>query len=71
MSSDLTTARQKRQRSFAAEFLCPIDALVAFLNGNYSESAQEEAAENFQVSEKTVETLLINHGYVDCAQKAF
>ncbi|MDD3948822.1 MAG: hypothetical protein PHT43_05105 [Anaerolineaceae bacterium] len=71
VSSDLVTARQKRQRSFAAEFLCPIDALVAFLNGKYSESAQEEAAENFQVSEKTVETLLINHGYVDCAQKAF
>ena len=65
VSSDLTTARQKRQRSFAAEFLCPIDALVAFLDEDYSESAQESAAENFQVSEKTVETLLTNHGYID------
>jgi len=65
VSSDLTTARQKRQRSFAAEFLCPIDALLAFLDGDYSESAQESAAEHFQVSEKTIETLLMNHGYTD------
>lgn len=65
VSSDLTTARQKRQRSFAAEFLCPIDALAAFLKGNYSESAQEEAAEKFKVSEKTVESLLANHGYIE------
>lgn len=65
VSSELTTARQKRQRSFAAEFLCPIGALVDFLNGDYSETAQEEAAEHFKVSEKTVESLLANHGRIE------
>ena len=65
VSSDLATARQKRQRAFAAEFLCPIDALVDVLKGDYSESAQEEAAEHFEVSEKTVESLLANHGYIE------
>ena len=65
VSSDLATARQKRQRAFAAEFLCPIDALVDVLKGDYSESAQEEAAEHFKVSEKTVGSLLANHGYIE------
>lgn len=65
VSSELTTARQKRQRSFAAEFLCPISALVALLDGDYSESAQEEAASHFEVSEKTVASLLANHGYIE------
>lgn len=65
VSSDLATARQKRQRAFAAEFLCPIDALVDVLNGDYSETAQEEAAEYFKVSEKTVESHLANHGYIE------
>jgi hypothetical protein len=65
VSSDLATARQKRQRAFAAEFLCPIDVLVDVLNGDYSESAQEEAAEHFKVSEKTVGSLLANHGYIE------
>ena len=65
VSSDLATARQKRQRAFAAEFLCPIDALVDVLNGDYSETAQEEAAEYFKVSEKTVESHLANHDYIE------
>lgn len=50
---------------FAAEFLCPIDTLVDVLKGDYSESAQEEAAEHFKVSEKTVGSLLANHGYIE------
>jgi hypothetical protein len=65
VSSDLATARQKCQRAFAAEFLCPIDALVDMLKGDYSESAQEEAAEHFKVSEKTVASLLANHGCIE------
>lgn len=63
-STDLSTARQKYQRAFAAEFLCPIDALVDFLHGDYSESAIEEVATDFGVSEQTVESLLANNGYI-------
>lgn len=61
-STDLGTARQKFQRAFAAEFLCPIAALREFLQGDYSESAVEDAAEHFQVSQRTVEFLLFNNG---------
>lgn len=62
-STDLPTWRQKFQRAFAAEFLCPIASLVEYLGGDYTESAIEEAAANFNVSEKTVESLLANNGY--------
>lgn len=61
-STDLSTARQKFQRTFAAEFLCPIDELKAFLDGDYSESAIKDAAAHFDVSERTVESLLANNG---------
>lgn len=63
-STDLSTSRQKYQRAFAAEFLCPIDALKGFLDGDYSESAIEEAAEHFRVSQATVDSLLKNNGLV-------
>ena len=59
-STDLFTARQKFQRAFAAEFLCPIQALTQFLGGDFSESGMEAAAEHFEVSERTVEALLTN-----------
>lgn len=62
VSTDLGTARQQYQRAFAAEFLCPIAALREFLRGDYSESAVEDAAEHFQVSQRTVESLLANNG---------
>ena len=65
VSSDVATAKQKRQRAFAAEFLCPIQSLVEFLEGDYSESSLEDAAEHFEVSEKTVESLLANNGYLE------
>ncbi len=63
-STDLSTSRQKYQRAFAAEFLCPIDALTGFLEGDYSETAIEEAADHFQVSQTTVDSLLKNNGLV-------
>lgn len=64
VSADLSTARQKFQRAFAAEFLCPINSLVEFLNGDFSEAALEEAANHFSVSEITVDSLLMNNGYL-------
>ena len=63
-STDLATARQKYQRAFAAEFLCPIDPLIDFLGDDFSEPAIEEAAERFDVSEQTVESLLTNNRYL-------
>ena len=59
------TYRQKRQRAFAAELLCPFEALEAFLDGDYSDSAREDAADHFRVSERTVCTLLVNHRRLD------
>lgn len=55
------TYRQKMQRSFAAELLSPFEAVNDMLNGDYSAEAQQDAAEHFQVSERTILTLLVNH----------
>ena len=63
-STDLSTSRQKYQRAFAAEFLCPIEQLKEFLQGYYSEFAIEEAAEHFQVSPLAVGSLLTNNGLI-------
>lgn len=62
--TDSTTARQKVQRAFAAEFLCPIDALKGFLNQDFSPESIEEAAEYFGVSELAVKSHLANHGQI-------
>lgn len=63
-STDLSTSRQKFQRAFAAEFLCPIDELTEFLDGDFSESGIEDAAEHYDVSEHTVASLLANNGLI-------
>lgn len=63
-TTDLATSRQKFQRAFAAEFLCPIHSLVSFLGGDFSEAAVEDAGTHFGVSDQTVESLLANNGYI-------
>lgn len=63
-STDLSTFRQKYQRAFAAEFLCPIDSLTSFLGGDFSSYAIEEASAEFDVSEQTITSLLLNNGYI-------
>jgi len=60
-STDSRTARQKYQRAFAAEFLCPIHALEEFLSGDLSDDAIESAADQFGVSEQTVTAQLMNN----------
>lgn len=65
VSTDLATAQQQFQRAFAAEFLCPVEALVDYLARDFSESSREQAALHFDVSEKTVEVLLLNNGYLE------
>lgn len=64
-NTDLGTARQKYQRAFAAEFLCPIDGLADFLDDDYSEDAIEDAAEHYNVSDQTIRSLLANNHYIE------
>ena len=49
------------QRAFAAEFLCPINALQAFLDDDLSEERIEEAADYFGVSALTAKNQLASH----------
>jgi hypothetical protein len=64
-NTDLGTARQKYQRAFAAEFLCPFNGLKEFLQDDFSEDAIDDAAENFDVSQQTTTSLLANNGLID------
>jgi Zn-dependent peptidase ImmA (M78 family) len=59
------TYRQKIQRSFAAEFLSPFDAVDEMMGGDYSDERQEDVAEHFKVSPLTIRTLLVNHGRIE------
>jgi len=67
-STDLRTSRQKYQRAFAAEFLCPLSNLQSFLDNDYSESAIEDAAEYFSVSQQTVESILVNNSLITSSE---
>lgn len=57
--TDAATARQKLQRAFAAEFLCPIDSLRAYLGDEFLPEAFEDAAEHFGISEMAVKSHLL------------
>ena len=59
------TYRQKLQRAFAAEFLCPFEGLEEYLKGDYSSESIEEAAICYNVSEVVVIRQLENHGIID------
>lgn len=55
------TYRQKVQRAFAAELLSPFEAVDHMLDGDYSPENQQDIADHFQVSDRTILTLLVNH----------
>lgn len=59
--TDAATARQKLQRAFAAEFLCPIDTLRSYLGDEFLPEAFEDAAEHFGISEMAIKSHLANH----------
>lgn len=59
------TYRQKVQRAFAAELLCPFEAVDAFLGDDLSEEHRDDAAERFKVSPLTIRTLLVNNGRIE------
>jgi hypothetical protein len=63
-STGAETFRQRAQRAFAAEFLCPYNDLREFLNGDISETAREEAGRHFLVSPRAVTTILVNKGHL-------
>jgi len=65
VSSELATANQKRQRAFAAEFLCPVESLIGFLAEDFTENAIEDASEYFGVSEQTITSILQNNGFLE------
>jgi len=57
------TRRQKFQRAFAQEFLCPYSDLVSYLNSaEPSDVAMEDAAHHSDASARMVATILINKG---------
>ncbi|MDB5821034.1 MAG: hypothetical protein JWQ11_4674 [Rhizobacter sp.] len=58
------TARQRAQRAFAAEFLCPIDSLKSYMNDDLSDDAIENAANHFKVGPLAVRAQLVNYGLV-------
>ena len=62
--TDAATARQKVQRAFAAEFLCPIDSLRDYLGDEFLPEAFEDAAEHFGISEIAVKSHLSNHDLI-------
>ena len=59
--TDGKTSRQKLQRAFAAEFLCPVESLKVFLGGDFSDDAIEAAAEYFRVGLRAVQSQLVNN----------
>ena len=60
------TARQKFQRAFAQEFLCPFDSLMEKIQTSRPEDDDiAEAAKYFDVSPMMVTTTLVNHGVLE------
>jgi hypothetical protein len=60
------TQRQKFQRAFAQEFLCPYSDLVSYLSSaEPSDEAIEDAAHHFDVSARMVATILVNKGNLE------
>lgn len=60
-----STYRQKVQRAFAAELLCPVEALLEKLQNDYSAESIEDAAHHFKVSDLTVRTTLVNNDLLE------
>ena len=62
------TYRQKMQRAFAAEFLCPFAGLAECLDDDLSDEAREEAAAEYGVSSLAVTSILANNGLLERAE---
>lgn len=63
--TDAATARQKFQRAFAQEFLCPYNDLIEWMDTTSpDEETMEAAAEHFEVSSLLINTVMVNHGHI-------
>ena len=62
------TYRQKLQRAFAAELLCPIEPLTELLKGDFTEDAIQGAANTFEVSPLMVTAQLFNNGVLQSGE---
>lgn len=61
-ATDAGTGRQKFQRAFAQELLCPFEVLMNFLDKpTPGDDDIEDAADYFQVSPRLIHTTLVNH----------
>ncbi|MBN2497985.1 MAG: hypothetical protein JXR96_25550 [Deltaproteobacteria bacterium] len=58
------TYRQKRQRAFAAELLCPFEHASQLFDSDFSVDSQEQVAAEYQVSPMLVRTQLVNNGFL-------
>ena len=59
------TGRQKFQRAFAQSLLCPYGDLLAYINTEEpSEDDISAAARHFHVSERVIQTILVNKGEI-------
>lgn len=59
------TGRQKFQRAFAQSLLCPYEDLLAYVDTDVpSEDDVSAAARNFHVSERVIQTVLVNKGMI-------
>ena len=63
------TARQKMQRAFAAELLCPADEILHETDSVNDRDAIDYLAETYDVSTTLVESQLLNHGPVRQAEQ--
>lgn len=60
-ATEAATARQKFQRAFAQELLCPFDSLMELLGSDSpTDDDMDGAAEHFQVSPLLIRTKLVN-----------
>lgn len=63
--SDAVSSRQKFQRAFAQSFLCPYPELIAHCGPYPGQDEVAAAAAHFHVSERTIETILVNKGHME------
>ena len=64
--STAKSARRKFQRAFAQEFLCPFGDLRAYIpSEDPTDDDIHAAARYFHVSERLIQTTLVNHAVID------
>lgn len=64
LCSSAQTYRQKFQRAFAAEFLCPFDSMFDHMHRRTDSDSIDEVAAQYGVSPLVVQNHLINRGHI-------